>query len=180
MTLVERLFALPELAECPALLIGGHAVNALGRIRATLDWDFMICRTELPRWRKALESMGFTLFSEADAFVQFKEPADLPPVDLMLVNEATFEKMFAASIRIQVGTIEVRVPCPQHLVALKLHAAASEYRGERSKDLEDIYAIVRRHKLSVDDPAFRELVERYGGAAAVRLIKSHELGDSVE
>jgi predicted nucleotidyltransferase len=174
MTLVERIAALPDLAGARFLLIGGHAVNALGRTRSTLDWDFMVAKTEFDHWKRALGTLGYSLWHLASAFAQFKEPPDLPPVDLMMVDDMTFEKMFSASRVIEVGGVEIRVPCAPHLVALKLHAAASIYREDRSKDMEDIYAIVRRNNLSTDDPAFRELVEKYGGDSAVRLIREHE------
>lgn len=173
-SLISELFAAPGLQGRPFLLIGGHAVNALGRVRATLDWDFMIPRSALSFWAKALEGLGFTIFGGNDVFAQYNAPEGLPPVDLMLVDDVTFDRLHASSSTLEVSGHVLHVPAAAHLVALKLHSAASPFRQERSKDLEDVYAIVRTNKLSLDDPDFRALVERYGGDSAVRLIRLHE------
>ncbi|MDB6074634.1 MAG: hypothetical protein JWO89_2274 [Verrucomicrobiaceae bacterium] len=177
-SLINELFGLPELKGQRFLLIGGHAVNALGRIRSTLDWDFMIPRSQIPNWTKALAGLGYSIFGTSDVFLQYSEPEGLPPVDLMLVDDSTFDKLYGSSKEVPVGAFILHVPAAAHMVALKLHSAASPFRQERSKDLDDVYAIIKANQLSLDDPDFRTLVEKYGGDSAIRLIELHERNQS--
>lgn len=65
---------------------------------------------------------------------------------------------------------EVRMPRPEHLVALKLHAASSPTRSKPEMGGEDF--IVRICGLDIGDPGFHEIVLRYGGEEAVRRIES--------
>jgi hypothetical protein len=44
----------------PLLLVGGHAVNAYGYSRTTLDVDMLIAVETFPHWRPVLESLGYT------------------------------------------------------------------------------------------------------------------------
>lgn len=43
------------------LLIGGHAMNARGYERTTLDFDFLIASRSLHDWSKLLEMVGYQL-----------------------------------------------------------------------------------------------------------------------
>ncbi len=61
----------------------------------------------------------------------------------------------------------VRIPRVEHLVALKLHAAASPTRDAREQDWEDIRQMVRACHLNPTDTYFREIILRYGGEEAI-------------
>jgi hypothetical protein len=71
-----------------------------------------------------------------------------------------------------VGGMGVQLPRPEHLVALKLHAARSPGRSKPESDWEDIRQIVRACRLDVSEPVFRQIVIRYGGDEAVDRIMS--------
>ena len=51
LTTISRLI---EEKNLPALMIGGHAVTALGHPRATFDLDLLIPRSSSGRWRTEL------------------------------------------------------------------------------------------------------------------------------
>jgi hypothetical protein len=53
------------------------------------------------------------------------------------------------------------------MVALKLHAASSPQRSNPEKDWGDIFQLMKRHRLDLDEEAFDALVKRYGGQAAL-------------
>ena len=90
----------------------------------------------------------------------------------MFVNAATWEKLAESSRTGHAAGHEVRTPRPEHLVALKLHAASSPTRSKPEVDWEDIRQIVRICGLDIGDPEFHEIVLRYGGEEAVRRIES--------
>lgn len=154
------------------LLIGGHAVIALGFARATLDWDFLVPECERGRWKGLFARIGYTVYAETSGFAQLQPPDGMPVVDLMVVSDATFEKLTIASLEMQVEGLPLRIPSAQNMVALKIHAARQRTDSDsRDKDLTDVIEIIKRHGLSLDNPEFHELVERYGGPDAIGFIK---------
>ncbi|MEO8614764.1 MAG: hypothetical protein ABI600_06455, partial [Luteolibacter sp.] len=89
LTTVARLMAEKDL---PALMIGGHAVTALGHPRATFDLDLLIPRSSAGNWKTELTKLRFRLFAESPNFQQYEASPELPlpPLDLMLVDDAVF------------------------------------------------------------------------------------------
>ena len=151
-------------ARCDFLLIGGHAVNARGYERTTLDIDFLIASRDLRGWSEILERAGYRLITDnIKAFAQF-EPREGEGfrVDLMLVDDATFTKLLAGSEWRDYGRRRVRVIGILHLVALKLHALRSEHRVALGKDYLDILNLIRLNQVDIHGPEFEEILNRYG------------------
>src|SRR5688500_968978 len=114
--------------DLPFLLIGGHAVNLFGYSRDTHDIDLLIRREQSPKWKEIILNMGYSVFKEEDNFVQFS-PKRAPaawPLDLMLVTNETFAKLFAASTERLENGVPFKVPAVEHLIALKLHVLKQE------------------------------------------------------
>ncbi len=155
------------------LLIGGNAVIVLGYIRNTLDLDLLVEEAQRSHWLDLVRSLGFRFENGTAAFAQF-EPgtAGGPPLDLMFVNAATWQKLFAASTIQPVAGCDVRMARPDHLVALKLHAASSSTRSKPEQDWEDIRQIVRICKLDWRDPEFETIILQYGGEEALKRVQS--------
>ena len=156
----------------PSIVIGGNAIIILGYTRNTVDFDLLLPESDRSRWLDLLREMGYRLFHGESAFAQFEPPAgqDLP-VDLMFVDAETWNKLVAAAREVRLGSERVLLPLPEHLVALKLHAASSPGRTKIATDWEDIRQIVRICGLSTTQASFRELVLRYGGEDALRRIE---------
>lgn len=154
----------------PALMIGGHAVTALGYPRATFDLDLLIPRSSAPRWKEAMLRMSYRLFAEATNFHQYEAPASLPlpPVDLMLVDEEVF------AVLEQTKSCAEPIPTPGvvALIALKLHAIHQPSREDPGKDWCDVLALVKAHRLTLDDPEFAAIVRRHGGETAIERIQA--------
>lgn len=93
-------------------------------------------------------------------------------LDIMFVNQRTWEKIRRETQERTQGRIVVRVPSPRHMVALKLHAANSPQRSEPEKDWLDIDVLVRTHQLDLSDPEFEKLILRYGGEKSLQRLKS--------
>ena len=145
------------------LIIGGHAVNAYGYQRTTLDIDILIAEEELSEWKELLSQLGYIWGHETESFVQFKEPegSEEFPVDLMIVNASTFAKLNAQAVGKPFGEIELKIPRPLDLIALKLHALRSPVRVELGKDLPDILALIRLLDLDLPDPDLCAILDRY-------------------
>lgn len=151
-------------AEVDFLLIGGHAINARGYSRTTLDIDFLIAGRDLRVWSQILERAGYRGITEnIKAFAQF-EPREGEGfrVDLMLVDDPTFAKLLAGSEWLDYGRRPVRVAGVFHLIALKLHALQSDDRVALGKDYLDILNLVRLNQVDISSEEFEGVLQRYG------------------
>lgn len=159
------------------MLIGGHAIILYGIPRFTRDIDLCVPDTHEKAWRAAMRRLGYRFVHGTNAFLQFTGDSDamLPPVDMMLVDTATWEKLLANARRpAGASGPPLDVPAPEHLVAMKLQAAASPHRRTGASDWSDVAGLVHACAIDLDDPAFRAIVEKFGGASAWPRLK-HEL-----
>ena len=150
--------------QLPFLVIGAHAIVSLGFVRNTLDLDLLVPERTRSGWLNLLRELGYRFFHGVAAFAQFEPPNETGvPIDLMFVDEATWQKLAQGALETDLGGVSAPVPRPEHLVALKLHAALSPTRTKPESDWEDIKQIVRLCGLDPKDESFRALIVRYGG-----------------
>lgn len=100
MNLFQQIASASEQFGFDILVIGGHAVNAYGYFRTTLDVDFMIQESDLPTLRRELEKIGYQWRGQTLSFAQFFPVTGTSaafPVDLMLVDDDTFDKIGRSS-----------------------------------------------------------------------------------
>lgn len=157
----------------PSLLIGGNAIILLGYIRNTVDLDLLVPEATRSQWLDLVRDLGYRLYHGTPAFAQF-ESADsaAAPIDLMFVEQETWEKLVEGATTTELVTERVLVPRPEYLVALKLHAARSPTRSKPEVDWEDIRQIVRICHLNPSEEPFRQIILRYGSEDALRRIES--------
>lgn len=158
------------------LVIGGHAVNAYGYSRTTLDSDFLVPEDDLPQWREVVEGWGFVWAMETNAFTKFKYQKLTPDaytLDLMKVNVSTFEKLWAEKQERPFGSTHLMVANPLHLIAMKLHAMRHADRFKKGKDLPDILHLIRRCQLDPNDPAFQAVLHHYANEQTHKLLCSY-------
>jgi hypothetical protein len=164
MNIFEILDEISAARRLPFLVIGGHAVNAHGYSRVTQDLDILVARERRSEWCAALEAKGFGLSYDGGAFLQTTPPQECRwPLDLMLVNQRTFAEMQAASQEVEMGGRRCRLPCLDHLLALKLHVLKQRLSHRGFKDFMDVLSLVQANKLDVRGDSFRALCEKYGG-----------------
>lgn len=146
------------------LIIGGYALAHHGHIRPTMDVDFLARRVDRPDWHARLAAAHMVLASATSAFSQFNPVGEGEGLDLMWVDDPTFDAMERAGGVADFDGRPGRVVGLDHLLALKLHALrhASAERG--SKDAADIEWLLRRHGISLDDGHYKDWFLRYGGA----------------
>jgi hypothetical protein len=146
----------------PFLLAGGHAVIAHGFPRSTFDLDLIIRGSDGPQWRRVLKEMDYTLHHEGPAFVQFNPPnAEMFPVDLMLVNENTFEKLWTDAVPSPAWP-EVKVVSLMNLLALKCHSIKHGHPGRVVKDADDVIRLIQNNRLDPESRELRELFLKHG------------------
>lgn len=162
--------------QLPALMIGGHAVTALGHPRATFDLDLLIPRSAAAAWKAELSTLGFRPYAETGNFLQFEAlpGLPLPPVDLMLVDEDVFEILSATKS----DSPPIPTPDAKSMIALKLHAIRQPARENTAQDWADVIALAKANHLCLDDPGFSAIVLKHGGENAIEKIKAALAGGS--
>jgi predicted nucleotidyltransferase len=153
-------------ANLPFLLIGGHAVIAYGYARQTVDLDLMVRVNERRQWDELITASGYRLHQVTRAFHMYN-PIDrsLPPLDLMMVDAGTFEKLSRGATDQRVQGSTVRVPALAHLIALKLHALRSGAEHRYEKDMGDVVILVQVNQVDLASPEYVGILDRYATAA---------------
>ena len=144
------------------LIIGGYAVGAHGHTRATFDVDFLVRRVERDLWFARLQHAGLKLFGETRAFAQFTQAPEGDGLDLMFVDEPTFEQFWQASEARDFGGSRARIPALEHLLALKLHVLKQALPHRTSRDAEDVEMLIRRNGINLTEPRYEQLFLKYG------------------
>jgi hypothetical protein len=124
--------------------------------------DFLVRRDDHDAWFSRIETAGLKLFGETKAFAQFTQQEGGDGLDLMFVDERTFEQMWQESAERDFGGSRARIPCLDHLLALKLHALKQARPHRTSKDAEDVEILVRRNGLDLSAPRYEQLFLKYG------------------
>jgi predicted nucleotidyltransferase len=144
------------------LMIGGHAVNHYGFLRATQDIDFMIAAADEPAVRRVMSEAGFTNIAAHEAVTFFNRPGSPLRVDFLKVDSATMRELLAAAVTVDYsGMGRVKLPRLQDLIAMKLHALKSGSPQREDKDFPDIVHLVIENGLTVERE-LRTLCQRFG------------------
>ena len=123
----------------------------------------LIPRDARANWLSFFLELGYSLFREQGAFIQLSPPKQGAwPVDLMMVQEATFKPMFDQGKRVEIYGVRVLIPCLEHLIALKLHALKHTHAGRALKDFLDVENLVRVNKVDLRAEKVRQLFLKYG------------------
>lgn len=162
MTTAEIIAACARDGTLPFLIIGGLAVIAHGYPRETVDLDFLVKRDDRDRWRQALAGHGYEIAHEHQAFAQFTCRQGWIDLDLMFVNQPTFDAMMAASVEKSVGPATARFVSLQHLLALKLHAAKQNLPHRILGDMDDIVNLVLVNRIDLRQNSWRLFFQKYG------------------
>ena len=145
------------------LVIGGLAINHYGYTRDTGDVDFFVSQRDRAAWVKLLSDLGYTKYQDGGNFIQYSQPEQSAwPVDLMLVQEETFNTVFGASREANLFGVTTRVPTLEHFLALKLHALKNTRMHRFLKDFLDVENLIRINKLDIKSASIRELFAKYG------------------
>ncbi len=145
----------------PWALAGGFALNALGFARLTKDVDLVVDDSARERLLCALAEDGFTVLYTSEGYTNLlhSDPA-LGRLDLIWLEGETSQKVFAGCKEVTgPGSRPIRVPRPEHLLAMKAAAIANDPdRGIR--DFADVQFLLRLP--GIDDNEVRGYFARRG------------------
>jgi hypothetical protein len=98
------------------LVIGGQAFNTFGAPRTTLDVDLLVRKTNRDAWTRLLSAEGFRLAHDGGNFLQFSPPNGVDwNLDLMLVNDSTFEKLCDTARHVTLQGVPTKTPSAETL-----------------------------------------------------------------
>jgi len=137
-----------------------------GHLRNTFDLDLLIADSALATARSALNNLGYRTYFETDAFLQLQAPENLPPIDLMIVDDQTFDRIEATANQKMLDGQQIRIPDAIRLIALKLHATRDTARRTTETDWQDIVSLLMVTNRSLEDPELRFIIAQYGGPRA--------------
>lgn len=162
MEILRTIALYTEDKQMPFILIGGHAVNAYGIARQTGDIDILVQINQKPKWMIIFQKLRYKIGQNDERFARFS-PETLGgwPIDLMFVDDRTFEKMYANSIEMLVGVATTKVVSARHLATLKIHALKYFQEHRYAKDMADLVSLLRSGKTCLTKTDLKELCERY-------------------
>ena len=158
-----------------AILVGGNAINLYAYSRTTFDVDLLVREQDAERWLAFFKARRYAISQRTANFIRLRfeaDPAGALPVDLMLANEETFQRIQAESHRCEVGhKLTLAVPSALHLIAMKLHALRNPHRVEKGIDLQDVQHLIKTAKIDISLPDVRAILERYASDTIRRRIE---------
>jgi hypothetical protein len=145
----------------PVLLIGGHALQAYGVTRQTLDVDVLVSEADATTMEAALQRAGYSPVARSEIFARYRHPSMvLADVDVLYVDNETATKMSQAAKPFAVAETSCLVPALPHLLGMKLHAIRTNPRRE-ARDFADIVELVRAHPGGVSKDDLHDLCVKY-------------------
>jgi len=150
----------------PFLLIGGHAVNAYGVQRQTGDIDLIVKSSQRKEWEELFSKIRYQSDQSDCRFIRYRPDTIAAwPIDLMLVDDETFGKLYSDARTTDLGVVAVKVVSPKHLIMLKLHALKVYQQHRYAKDYNDVIQLLRHACPELRNEALRDLCVRYADVA---------------
>lgn len=158
---LSRVTAFLDDRNVPWALVGGLALSAYGGARSTLDLDLAVDGSVQDEMIRFMESRGFETLYRSSGYSNHLHPnEDLGRVDFVYVRGETSEKLFSEARRHQgPGGLEVIVPRPEHLIAMKVLAMKND-PGRTFQDLADIRVLMLQPNIDRDE--VRRFFVRHG------------------
>ena len=142
-------------------LIGGLAMQAYGLSRATQDVDLVLEAAARDAVVAFMESLGYeTLHVSAGFSNHLHADRGWGRVDFAYVDAPTAERLWATARQLADGHGRtLTVPSPEHLIAMKVHAAKND-PARTLREMADIEHLLRQP--GVDPQAARGYFEAAG------------------
>lgn len=132
--------------EAPCALIGGLALASHGVVRGTIDVDFLVDAAAGEGIDRLLSGLGYRVVhrsQDAATYIRGDER-----VDLLYAHRPIALTLLAGAREVAGAMRPLRVVSAEGLVAFKLQALVNDPR--RTQDLEDIRALLRANRASLD------------------------------
>jgi hypothetical protein len=123
----------------------------------------MIHEADYDRAFAAFRALGYDEFHKSELYAKLKAVRTQGlDVDLMFVNRATFDYVQQHARDVTVYGVPFRVPRPEDIIAMKLHACKQGGFRREIKDLIDIVGIVESQGIDVNAQPFKDLCMKFG------------------
>jgi hypothetical protein len=141
-TVLAELQGFLEREGFPVAVVGALALHTYGHTRATNDLD-VVTRAEVrERVVAFLEQRGYETLHVSDGYSNHVHPDPVGGrIDLIYVDERTANSLFAEVRRASVAGVDVLVPSPEHLAAMKVQAMKND-PARTFQDMADIRYLV--------------------------------------
>ena len=140
-----------------AALIGGLALAPHRVIRATQDVDLLVDADRADDVARELESLGYRcIYRSPDAANFLREDER---VDLLFASRPIARQLLLGATARQTSFGELRVVSLEGLIAFKLQGFVND--AARTQDLEDIRALIRANRESMDEAEVRRYFQLF-------------------
>ena len=147
----EALVAFARLRTPPAL-IGGLALAAHDVVRATRDVDFLVDADDADRLHDLLLELGYRCIHRSEDAANYLRGEE--GLDLLYAHRPIARRLLAAADERDTPMGRLRVIGIEGLVAFKLQGYVND--PTRSRDLDDIRALLRLHHATLDQAELGE------------------------
>ena len=153
--------------------IGGYALVAHGILRATFDMDWVVEDDSQDELVGFLEALGYETLHRSSGYSNHLHPdVDLGRIDFVYVDERTANEIFNSSEKKEIlEGVEVLVPRPEHLVAMKVRAIKND-PDRKLQDLADVRALAQLS--GVDTEEIRAYFDKLGLAELYEEVKPRD------
>jgi len=124
-------------------LIGGFAMGALGIMRATVDLDFLVRQTDMPKIEKIMNKYEYNCIYKTKNVSQYVSDIEFfGEIDFLHAFREISVSMLKRAKKISVlkNRIKIKVLNPEDIIGLKVQAMANDLkrRIRERADIEDI------------------------------------------
>ncbi len=138
-------------------LIGGLALAAHSVVRGTRDVDFLADAVDADRLHEILTGLGYQcIHRSADAANYLRGGEGL---DLLYAHRPEARRLLAEAEERDTGMGRLRIIGAEGLVAFKLQAYVND--PSRLRDLDDIRALLRTNRTTLDMPSVRRYFQLF-------------------
>jgi Uncharacterised nucleotidyltransferase len=160
-SVLQMLMEISAEHQIPVLVIGGHALQAYGVTRQTLDVDVLVSEAQAMAMDAALHHVGYSQVARSEIFARYRHPSMvLADVDILYVDNETARKMSQQAQQSAVAETSCPVPALPHLLGMKLHAIRTNPQRE-ARDFADIVELVRSNPGSISKDELHHLCATY-------------------
>lgn len=166
--LVEALQA----GELSFLLVGGLSLLAHHVERATGDIDFACAQSSRDLAARLMEGLGYAVMNEQPELYTRFHKSERRIVDFIYLDKSTFGQIEASSVETEVSRVRVRVPCLDHLLAMKLFSVSQS--PTRGKDFGDVLSLIANNGVDVRSQEFEAICLKHASPKWLDLIRELE------
>ena len=133
-------------------LIGGLAVVAHQVVRATQDVDFLVEAEAADRVHDALLDLGYRCLYRSEDAANYVRAAE--GLDLLYAHRPLARRLLAQASERETPMGRMRIVSVEGLIGFKLQGFVND--ATRTRDLDDIRALLKIHRASLDMDELRE------------------------